>query len=358
MRDAATRLLDAAAADRRARACAATAAVRVGVLVNARAARGRAGRLGRLAELLEAPTRLRVTADLGALREAVAGLLIDDAVNVLGLVGGDGSVHHAVNALLALERASAAALGRATPLPRLLLLGGGTMNIVARALGARGAPEPALRQVAAAFRGAPLAALPARRLTTLRVRSASAPPRDGFVFGSEVLYHAIALYTRMGAGYGGLARFVWQLTRGATIGSALWRQEAWRLGPFPGALGVDAETFEDWTAAVATTVDLALARGAVRAIARPEHAEGFHVKIIQERDPRALVRLLPALLAERRVAGVEDRPAARSLTLAGPYTLDGELVDSPVGGPGRDPLRIEPGARLFALPGDLGARRF
>ncbi len=341
----------------RVQACRAQADVRLGVLINGRADGGRMAAAWRE---LAGPWPLRVTSDISALRRALAELLAIEGVNVLALAGGDGTVHHACNVLFALQ-AEAERLGVDAPLPRLLLLRGGTMNILARATGHQVAPARSLARFARAFTGAPWSAVPARRLGTLAVTGAWGR-RYGFVFGSEVVYHAIALYDGFGAGYGGLTRFLFELARGALVGSELWRRERWRLGPFGHALDVHGAAaapihLDAYTAAVATTTDLTLATGAIAAIRRAPHADGFHARVVGVVEPAELVAMVPALLAGREHRAVLDVPEAHRLDLWGPCTLDGELVDDPSVA-GRGPVVVDAGPRLHVVPAALGIERW
>lgn len=331
--------------------------MRLGVLINGRADGGRMASAWRD---LAGPWPLRVTSDISALRRALGELLAVEGVNVLALAGGDGTVHHACNVLFALQ-AEAERLGVAAPLPRLLLLRGGTMNILARATGHQVAPARSLARFARALDGAPWSAVPAQRLGSLAVTGGWGR-RHGFVFGSEVVYHAIALYDGFGAGYGGLTRFLFELARGALVGSDLWRRERWRLGPFGHPLtltGPDGRgrVWPDYTAVVATTTDLTLATGAIAAIRRPQHADGFHARVVAVVDAKELVAMVPALLAGAEHRAVHDAPQAQRLDLWGPCTLDGELIDDP-GAAGRGPVVVEPGPRLHVVPAELGATRF
>lgn len=99
----------------------------------------------------------------------------------LAICGGDGTVQRTVAAL---RDAYAEA-----PLPQLLLLPGGTMNVVAGALPLRGNPEAVLRRAVAAWReGRPL---PSRRLGFLNVNG-----EVGFIFGIGCFERLITLYAR------------------------------------------------------------------------------------------------------------------------------------------------------------------
>jgi len=343
----------------RVRWCAAqqpSAPVRVGLLINPRAGRAQAARLrDRLVAGLPAPHAARLTSDLGSLRRDLAALMGPTGANVLAVAGGDGTVHHVVNALVALRRTLFG--GEDVPMPRLLLLNGGTLNIVGRTCAIHGPPPDTLARFLRYFDGARLSRVPARRLSLLEVcwecDGVPTPPRLGFVFGSEVAYHAIELYERFGAGYGGLARFVAEVARGALTGGDLWRREGWKLGPYAVPVDVDGRVFATSTGVAASTVDLTLAIGAARSIRRQLYQPGFSVRLVEAATPIALVRRIPALMSDRGGAGIVDLPSAFSLRTAGPYTLDGELFHQPDVGVERVPLFVRLASeRLQAVPGE------
>ena len=340
-------------------ACRASETVRVGLVVNPRARRLRSRRARRrLVEYLPAPL-VAETRDLASLRRALCRLLVEQQANVLAIAGGDGTVHHTVNALMELGEESHASSDVRPPLPRLLLLNGGTLNIVGRTMHVRGNPDATLRRFLKAFDGARISQVPARRMPMMTVRCGTERPRYGFVFGSEVLHHSIELYMRFGAGYSGLSRFLLELSRGALVGSDLWREESWKLGPFGLPLEIDGATYPSYAAVVASTVDLTLAIGRVRAIRRHEHAPGFHAKVITETDARQILALIPALVSESARAGIVDHPTARAMDLFGPITLDGEIFgDTALP---REKLRVRVEAaqqRLHGVPGTIAARRW
>jgi diacylglycerol kinase family enzyme len=81
-----------------------------------------------------------VTDDIGDIREAISGL--GQRVKLLCIYGGDGTIYRVVNELLAHPGGK---------LPRIALLGGGTMNVTAAWLGMRRSPGENFRQVMRAF---------------------------------------------------------------------------------------------------------------------------------------------------------------------------------------------------------------
>lgn len=348
--------LSLAGVARRQQACVPSTPVRVGLLLNGRARRLQAsGARARLTALMPEPGAVVETPDLASVRRGVAELVCSQGANVLAVAGGDGTVHHAVNALAQLTHEAQHATGEMAPLPRLLILNGGTLNIVGRTVAIHGPPERTLRDFLAYFAGAPLSRVPARRLPLLEAGWLGQPPRLGFVFGSEVTFHALELYARYGAGYLGLSRFLAEFARGVLWGSELWQREQWKLGPYRD-LQVDGQSVPQYTGVVASTVDLTLAIAAVRSIRRPLHRPGFAVRVVEETEPRRLVALMPALMREGPAPGLRDLPEAHELRLAGPYTLDGECFSEPALAAEQLPLRVTASdLRLYAVPGEWSA---
>jgi hypothetical protein len=305
--------------------------VRVGVIVNPRARAVRAAGPALLGPLAASgAVTVCQTDDLASLRAAVARLVARDGVNVLATLGGDGTVHAAVNALLGLARAAGRAAGAPPPpLPRLLVARGGTLNIVARTLGTSGPPDRTLGRLVETLRGAPLACWPSRPLPLLRVESAALGTRYGFVFGSAMVRHALELYDQFGGGHGGLSRLLLEGARGYALGTELWHREGWRLDPPVTPLLVGRATgpteIRRYAAVVASTVDVAIAGGALCALARPRAPGAFAARIITETRAGALLKMAPALMLGRPVAGALDVPEAASLRLEGSFTLDGEV---------------------------------
>lgn len=342
-------------------ACAPSSPVRLGLLLNPNAGRsGHAARRHRLQALLSETDAWDETWDLASIRRALARLLCLRGANILAIAGGDGTVHHTVNALVELTQQAAEATGLEVPLPRLLILNGGTLNIVGRTCAIHGPPEEILQKFMSYFGGARLSRVPARRLPLLEVawldQGRAILPRLGFVFGSEVAYHAIALYERFGAGYLGLARFLAEMSRGILVGSELWQREGWKLGPYDSELVVDGQRWSSYIGVAASTVDLTLAIGAARAIRRNLYQPGMSCRVVEAMAPREVVRLLPAMMSDKPIAGLRDFPTARQVDLVGPYTLDGELVHEPAPLPHRLPLRVRcSDVRLHAVPGEWTA---
>lgn len=140
---------------------------------------GRARRLMPACRALLPAAAVIETPDLDAL-DRVAGRL--GGAGVVACLGGDGSLHHLVNALW--RRGDG-------EMPMLLPLAGGTLNGLALALGGRH-PAADLRAVLAAQARGPL---PCRSLRPLLVEDRDgAPPRLGFTLAAGLPARAVARY--------------------------------------------------------------------------------------------------------------------------------------------------------------------
>jgi diacylglycerol kinase family enzyme len=163
-----------------------TGACAFALIVNARARGTRRGRWSadswRGAGLPD--ERVRVTRDLSELAAAVTEFRAAGA-EVIAAVGGDGTLHHLVNLLLASDASRA---------PAVLPLAGGTMNGLARAFGGGGPPARVLRSAMIAWSAG------RRRITERRVlqvtNEGEATSRLGFGFAAGLVYRALEFYAR------------------------------------------------------------------------------------------------------------------------------------------------------------------
>lgn len=303
-----------------------SAAVKLGFLGNpfARGLRANGGqslRELRSAFSVDQCSRFRLTESLEALDDTL-GAFMREGVNVLAVAGGDGTLHHAVNAL---NR-----LGGGTPWPgTLLVLRGGTLNIVSRSLGPAIDPAAALRAFVQgrATADTRVGDIVAKTVPMLTIDHAELGRRYGFLFGSEMVKNALEMYDQFGGGYGGLSRFMFEVARGFAFRGELWQKERWRLDPpTTGARAEDdTRTFEapKYAAAIACAVDLVI-NGGVRAVRRAPGARGFYTRIITETRTPQLLKMIPSLMSEGHPTGVADLTEASRLSLRGSYTIDGE----------------------------------
>jgi diacylglycerol kinase-like protein len=158
----------------------------LGLIVNA-SARGVRRRYLRgrpfWASLLPAE-HVRVTRSVAELDDAVAEFRAA-GVRTVATLGGDGTVHHLVNALLRQYDPRS--------LPAVLPLAGGTMNGLARASGTGGNPESVLRMATTAHTS-PAPPVQDRRI--LRITTRDGTSRFGFSLAAGLIFRALQSYYR------------------------------------------------------------------------------------------------------------------------------------------------------------------
>ncbi len=293
----------------------------------------------RLVKRLGSAADAVLTADRSEIERAIQCLLVEREVNVLAINGGDGTIHCAINTMARLFQAEWSQGLREPPV--LLLLNGGTYNIASRALGTKGDPVRTVSLFLSRYGQAALQDIPARSLGLLEVRPSGpfAGGREasgwarangsmlGMVFGSEVVANALDLCDRLGSGYVGLARLLAKGVLGYALRTRFYREHAHLLRPSDPRIEVDHQGFGDAIGAVASTVDLMLARGLVWSLTVAPGALGFHAKVVRGKSPGEVVRLLPHLLWEVPHPMVASFPDAGHLVASGRFTVDGELYD-------------------------------
>lgn len=317
----------------------------IGIVNNPRSARNRrhpdAG--GRLARLLgdgglvrDADTPEALGAALAAFRAA--------GIDTLGVNGGDGTCHVVLSA--AVEAWAGA------PLPRLLVLRGGTMNTLSSNHGLTGAPEAILAAELDRRRdGAPTVVV---ERDLLRVEADGGRPVHGFLFGTGA---SVTFLDRFYASARPSPLRAWLLVGraaasalvGGRFGQSLTRREALRIAS-------DGDEWADGaylTFVAGTVPSLGLGFHALaRAAEQPGffHAVGVHGTLPQ------VVRLLPRVhrgAPWRRRAAVDV--VAREVVLEGEsvrYMVDGDLY------PAARRLRLSTGPALQVLvPPRRRARR-
>jgi diacylglycerol kinase family enzyme len=138
-------------------------------------------RLDRIRELLGDRGTLLCPDGLDALT-TTAEQLAEQDIEVLGICGGDGTIHQVMTALLA-------AYGEERPLPIIALLKAGTMNTIARNVGVRAGAEKLLARL---LDGPPLP-------ITERTLMITGEERAGFIFGNAGIAHFLEAYYDGGA---------------------------------------------------------------------------------------------------------------------------------------------------------------
>jgi hypothetical protein len=275
---------------------------------------------------------VRVTGSVAEAQLAVREMLAR-GVNVLAVAGGDGSLHHALQPL---SLDGGIWPGVVVPLAH------GTMNIVAtsitRSSGSR------LERTLSTLAQRPFGAIPRKPQRVLAVSGPGGGARYGFVFGSELVKNALEMYEAFGGGSAGLARLLFETTRGPLFQTELWKKESWRLTPPETPVLVDGRAIPRYAVAFAATCDLATFGGSVRALV-PPGSVGFSARVITEMRTTRLIRMIPSLMRLGDVDGVSEFREARTLALHGGFTLDGEVFDRAA----REPLTLSVHGPLAVL---------
>lgn len=163
---------------------------RIAVVSNPRSGRNRRSPalVRELRAVLGGGGELVEPADLAALEQAIRRFR-DQGVEVIGVNGGDGTLHKVLSALVVVyaEGARDAAL-RAVKLPRIAILKGGTLNTMASNLGQRIGGAALLSQVQASLTGGTALDEVERTLIVVNGRHA------GFLFGTGVLFRFMRMY--------------------------------------------------------------------------------------------------------------------------------------------------------------------
>ena len=308
-----------------------------GVLVNRRA--------GRVARDPELPKRLRrllprenlrVTADLTQVEPALEALH-EVGIDTLVVVGGDGSVTGTLTALLRVWPRES--------LPRVLLTGGGSVNTIAKSLGARGRPERLLERL-----------LDSRTLVRedvrplLRIQTEGSEPVYGMIFANGAAARWLEFY--YGHSSRGMRGAIYSVA--ASLGSVIVNSELARklFDPFDGLVEIDGGPLEKrrFTFIAAAGVHhIGLGFPLFRSAGeKPGH---FHF-VATEMQGWRLMRRLPRLRAgSARALDELVHASARRVVIRTPrpmpYTIDAELY------PGVGSVTIETGPEIrFLALGD------
>jgi len=286
-----------------------------GVIVNARA-----GAVRRDPGLLE---RLRGRLSTAQLQVTASEDEIDGALDALGavgidrlvVVGGDGSVGGTLTRLL--DRWPDAEL------PALVIAPGGTVNTIARSLGARGSPERLIEKLAAG--GAP-------RVDTLRplvrAKAEQGETRAGMIFAAGAGVRWLRLYYEAPRqGPGPAAALVARIVGSASLRGRLATRV---FEPCGVELTVDGRRLEleRFTALAAASVG-GIGLGFRPFLTAGRDPERFHL-VITEAGPARLSVELPALRLGLggALSCLQHHPARQvSLRFAGPepWSIDGDV---------------------------------
>lgn len=286
----------------------------------------------KLAAMLPEPDACRETPSLTALPQALDSLLFEHGINVLIVNGGDGTIHHTLNAAIDVVDRASSRLGERVSLPLFLFVNGGGMNMLARVFGTRGHPVRTLKRFLEKTRRARFGSLHKRAVPLLATETPEDGLRYGYIFGSELVFNALTMYERFGQGYPGLARFLYEVGAGWMFRTELWHRYGHLLdAPPTPLLFADAhdqrEVFMRYTSVVATTVPLQLVKGLVATVRHTASPGGMSAVAVLPIDKGEVIRKIPGLMFGAHSDGVVYRGDVKRIELCGAYSLDGERFD-------------------------------
>ncbi len=281
---------------------------------NARRNKARPELPEKLARIFGSEATVRVTPSIESIQE-IAREAKTAETETLAICGGDGTLHHTLTAFHHVYGKQ--------PMPRILTLSGGTMNMICRSVKVQGPSEG----IANRFR----AAMERGKAATVERATVSAGGKLCFIFGLGLVTNFLDAYYEGGNTSPLKAAVIVQ----KTIRSALKQGEfAKRLfAPWDGEIVINGETLPAtyFTAVLAQTIEnLAFSFNPMyRALERNDR---FHV-IATQMGPVKLVNHLPKIwvgkpvnhpeLFDRLAEEMVLKPSGRLL-----YTMDGDLYST------------------------------
>jgi len=304
------------------------ALVRIGLIGNRSSRQNLRSRFSLLGHILPEADLFWQTRNPQNLVDALLSLLFGAHVNVLAVAGGDGTLHHVVNLLVRISDEIEARDGMRPRLPPLLVMPGGTMNIFARAFGSKDLPLRAVARFQEIFAGNPIAKLSTRGVGLLHIESEKRGKLVGFVLGSGLVVDALRVYENLGAGYGGLGRFLFHAASGSLLGTPTWKENLHRLSRGYTDVALDGLSPERSRAVVCSTIPLTLVRGMMQGMGNPGEPlepDRFMTIIAKDMSDQDFIRTLPSILRKSSHPRIHRQNDVVSLSFRGPLTIDGEI---------------------------------
>ena len=248
-------------------------------------------------------------------------------IDILGINGGDGTIHHTLTAFVKTYGAQ--------PLPMVAILRGGTLNTIANSYGIHGAPEQLLFELVDKYHNHDPFDLFDKEI--LRIGDAY-----GFIFGNGAIYNFLSAYYQTGRPSPTTgARLLLRTVGSSLVGGALARQLTAR---FHGRVTVDGVAWakDDFMAIGAACVEQ-IGLG-FKPFYRWADPGGFPILGIHVQSALGLIAELPRVHAGRpmRRHKVIDQ-VAREVLIEAPsvdYTIDGDTYSV------KGELRLSLGPRL------------
>jgi diacylglycerol kinase family enzyme len=286
----------------------------IGVITNPRSKANKRdpGGMFRLAYLLGTKGSAEATKSLDDLHRAAEEFKAA-GIDVLGINGGDGTIHVTLTTFIKVYGD--------TPLPKIAILRGGTLNTVAAGLGITGTPHEILYHVIERYHEG-------EELRTVERPVMQIGDKYGFIFGNGLIANFLEAY--YATGRPSPATGAWLLAR--TVASALWRGPLVRrlTRRLTANVTVDGETWarHDFTTITCATVP-EIGIGFAPFYRCWETTSGFALLGIHAK-PFSLCLSLPAVYRGKPIR--RDRAisaVAHDVTIVTdeevPYTIDGDI---------------------------------
>ncbi len=212
----------------------------IGVITNPRSRSNKRhpGKMRQLGYLLGSRGAAEATRSLDDLYRAAEEFKAAE-IDILGINGGDGTIHVTLSAFLRVYGAA--------PFPKVAILPGGTLNTIAAGLGIRGRPQEMLYEVIDRYHQGE--ELPTIECNTLRVGE-----RHGFIFGNGLVANFLEAYYATGKPSPAMGAKLLMRTVGSAIFRTAFARRLFRR--FVGDVVVDGTTWarRDFVTVMAATV--------------------------------------------------------------------------------------------------------
>lgn len=258
-------------------------------------------------------------------------------IDILGINGGDGTIHHTITAFVKVYGDQ--------PLPMVAILRGGTMNTIANSYGIRGEPSKLLFELVDRYHNEEPFDVFDKEI--LRIGDVY-----GFIFGNGVIYNFLDAYYKTGrASPTTAARLLLRAIGSALVGGRLATELTRR---FHGRITVDGTTWakDDFISVAAACVEQ-VGLG-FRPFYRWNEPGTFPILGIHVPSPLGLIAELPRIHAGRPMSRhkVIDQVARNVLFEADEvsYTIDGDTYTAR----GELRLSVGPKLRFIRLSGQIG----
>ena len=303
--------------------------VRVGLILNPHTKSNHQHQWDEKARFLLGDDLVFVTHSLDDIPLAIESLFSKQHISVLAISGGDGTIHHTINSLIKywqfLQEHSSS--NDFLQLPPILLLRGGTLNIIARSIGIEGDSKELLRRFLTHFRYSQLRSLPIISQRLICLEKEHHQKYYGCVFGSALTAWSLERYEfQFGGGYLGLVRFLGDILTGFLTQNKLWTENKFMLEKET-SVWID-EQYQNSIALVASTIEIKILGGYVTGLKINNHQKmTMRLRILIKQSPKEVISNIYNLFVGKKGKGIIDLESVNSLKIneENNFSFDGEI---------------------------------